>query len=707
MYKRLYGIIGVFITVVSYAQTTDTLKKKTEDIAMDFNLNAAVIKADMPVVKSKNGALIYTIPKILKESTATNALDILKEVPGITANAGRIELIGSPSLKIIINGKMSTMTLEQLSMLLKSTPASRVENVEIMYVAPAKYNFNGSVINVVLSRPKENNSKLMGESGLEYGQYKYPRGRVYTNLQYANKGLNVDFLLNINGTKTYSGEDMFAIHHYKGKAISIDQTQRRTSKGYGLTGRIGADYVFSDKSSLSLAYYYNPTNNKSSGEARTLFEGAGTVRNKSRTDLEGETDLHDISLQYERKNGFLAGLSYTYYNGDNSLNYLNRDEKEILTKLYNPTLQTVNKTQVYVSNNKKIKKWSLDYGLNGSYNSSHNRGEYYYHNAPQNNYVDNMKQKEYTGNVYFETSGDIKEKFTLRIGIKGEYYYANNSNAGTLWSKWAIYPTFLLNYKPNKNNILQFSISSNVTYPGYWDLSTQKVPLNAYSYVIGNPDLMPYRTYTARLMYILRSRYIITGFYNYSPDFFTQMPYQKEDELVTIFEIVNFNYQTSFGISLIAPFKAGRVWDAKVNMTGLRQHQKCDKFNSINFDRTSLVGMIHMNNTFKIPSVKSLSLSVNGSFTSSGVIQGLYDLGYFYTISSALKYTFLKDQAVFTLSVNDIFRSSLPNNIEVNTAGQYSLMKKINETQCVKLSFSYRFGKYKKKEYKEVDKSRF
>lgn len=703
-------LLGGAATATMYAQEPDSLKGKNLDTLnsqaeMDLNLQGVVVKAQMPLLKSKDGKLIYSIPKILKESTATNAFEILKEVPGVSGTNDQIELTGARSLRIILNGKISSMTLEQLTQLLKSMPASRVENIEIMYVAPAKYNFNGSIINVVLNQPDVSEGSFMGEAGADYAQYKYPSGEVYTNLLYGSKGWNMDFLLNVNGAKRYSGEDMYALHNFKGDQISVGQSQRRIDKIYGGVTRLGLEYLFPDKSKLSGAYYFNFHKGTGNGDAVTSF-GEPSVKNYSSTPGTSKNGLHNFSLQYERSGGFSLGFDYTYYNGHSDEFYQNSNDTMVLTDLYNPSLQRVSGAEFYVNNSSKMGEWGLDYGLSGRYNNSHNRGEYDYRGTGED-YVEDMRQKEYSANVFLEIGRSFGTKFSLKAGVKVAYFYADNSNAGVLWNKYALYPTLSLHYMASNNHIFQFHVSSDMTYPGYWDLSTRKVFLNAYTYVVGNPDLMPYRTYTAQFIYILKSKYMVVGFYNYSPDYFTQLQYQKEDELANIFETVNFNYRQNYGISLILPFKVGNFWDAKVTLTGVRLHEKNDHFYTIDFNRTGMYGAVQMNNTFKIPSVPGVSFSLNGQFVTSGAIQGLYDLGSIYPISAAVKYNFAKEQATLTLSANDIFNASLPNKIEINTSGQYSRMYKINEARCVKLTFTYQFGNYKKRNYKEVDRSRY
>ena len=73
-------------------------------------------------------------------------------MPGIQDNDGALSLAGTENLTIIMNGKTTTMTTEQLETLLRNTPIDRVEKAEIIYSAPPEMHVRGAVINVVMKR---------------------------------------------------------------------------------------------------------------------------------------------------------------------------------------------------------------------------------------------------------------------------------------------------------------------------------------------------------------------------------------------------------------------------------------------------------------------------------------------------------------------------------------------------------------------------
>ena len=111
------------------------------------------------------------------------------------------------------------------------------------------------------------------------------------------------------------------------------------------------------------------------------------------------------------------------------------------------------------------------------------------------------------------------------------------------------------------------------------------------------------------------------------------------------------------------------------------------------------------NNTFTLSKINpNLSMQMDGYYQSSGV-QGIYNLGKAYNLSAALKWTF-KNNSYLSLKYNDILQHRTPKPIVVDWEGQYS--KRVNKDfSSLVLSFAWRFGQYEKKDYKEVDNSRF
>ena len=687
----------------------------------DYQLAEITVKGERPQVKLEGGKLTYDVPQLMKDKTATNAFEIIKDLPGLIERNDNLELVGASRLNIILNGQLTTMSADQLIQLLKTMPASRVEKAEVMYNAPAKYNVKGALLNVVLSKNESETPSWQGETGVDYTQYRHAGGDAHVNLLYTNKGFSIDFLLNGNKRRDVMGEDMLARHTLNSGMTEISQHNRALVHVNRGTDRLGLDYTFADEDKLSLAYYLKGDKVLSDRDAFTSYLDLSKPENKSEsTSLvrdDGHSAIHNIRLQYDGHAGISAGADFTRYHSPSVLDYqdTNTNTNGSRTDMINNTRQDVSRWSVFLNKTHSFASgWGLNYGVHGGYASSKNYSEYLYDQGAgyemDEEALEDNTQKEYIADIFAEVSKSFGERFSATVGLKGEYFksdYASSRENMNLWNEGALFPTVSLSYTFSPRHILQFDISSDKTYPGYWQVSPQVTPLNSYSEVAGNPLLKPYRTYEGQMVYIFRQKYMLVAFCEYTPDYFAQLPYQSDTELKTVFRFENMDYSLEAGLAVIIPFNVGRFWNSRITLRGWRMQEKNDNFHGISYNREAYLGLAHMSNTFNLCDKPNLKMTIDGQYVTPGAIQGIYDLGSMYEISAGLKWTFLNDRASLTLKGDDIFASSIPRTIKINQGNQWSRMRKLNDERCLKLSFVWKFGGYKEREHDSIDTSRF
>ena len=705
----LYNMVEKEITTANVG--TVVLEEK------DYQLAEITVKGERPQVKLEGGKLTYDVPQLMKDKTATNAFEIIKDLPGLIERNDNLELVGASRLNIILNGQLTTMSADQLIQLLKTMPASRVEKAEVMYNAPAKYNVKGALLNVVLSKNESETPSWQGETGVDYTQYRHAGGDAHVNLLYTNKGFSIDFLLNGNKRRDVMGEDMLARHTLNSGMTEISQHNRALVHVNRGTVRLGMDYTFANEDKLSLAYYLKGDKVLSDRDAFTSYLDLSKPENKSEsTSLvrdDGHSAIHNIRLQYDGHAGISAGADFTRYHSPSVLDY--QDTNGSRTDMINNTRQDVSRWSVFLNKTHSFASgWGLNYGVHGGYASSKNYSEYLYDQGAgyemDEEALEDNTQKEYIVDIFAEVSKSFGERFSATVGLKGEYFksdYASSRENMNLWNEGALFPTVSLSYTFSPRHILQFDISSDKTYPGYWQVSPQVTPLNSYSEVAGNPLLKPYRTYEGQMVYIFRQKYMLVAFCEYTPDYFAQLPYLSDTELKTVFRFENMDYSLEAGLAVIIPFNVGRFWNSRITLRGWRMQEKNDNFHGISYNREAYLGLAHMSNTFNLCDKPNLKMTIDGQYVTPGAIQGIYDLGSMYEISAGLKWTFLNDRASLTLKGDDIFASSIPRTIKINQGNQWSRMRKLNDERCLKLSFVWKFGGYKEREHDSIDTSRF
>ena len=707
----LYNMVEKEITTANVG--TVVLEEK------DYQLAEITVKGERPQVKLEGGKLTYPSPQLMKDKTATNAFEIIKDLPGLIERNDNLELVGASRLNIILNGQLTTMSADQLIQLLKTMPASRVEKAEVMYNAPAKYNVKGALLNVVLSKNESETPSWQGETGVDYTQYRHAGGDAHVNLLYTNKGFSIDFLLNGNKRRDVMGEDMLARHTLNSGMTEISQHNRALVHVNRGTVRLGMDYTFANEDKLSLAYYLKGDKVLSDRDAFTSYLDLSKPENKSEsTSLvrdDGHSAIHNIRLQYDGHAGISAGADFTRYHSPSVLDYQDTNTNGSRTDMINNTRQDVSRWSVFLNKTHSFASgWGLNYGVHGGYASSKNYSEYLYDQGAgyemDEEALEDNTQKEYIADIFAEVSKSFGERFSATVGLKGEYFksdYASSRENMNLWNEGALFPTVSLSYTFSPRHILQFDISSDKTYPGYWQVSPQVTPLNSYSEVAGNPLLKPYRTYEGQMVYIFRQKYMLVAFCEYTPDYFAQLPYQSDTELKTVFRFENMDYSLEAGLAVIIPFNVGRFWNSRITLRGWRMQEKNDNFHGISYNREAYLWLAHMSNTFNLCDKPNLKMTIDGQYVTPSAIQGIYDLGSMYEISAGLKWTFLNDRASLTLKGDDIFASSIPRTIKINQGNQWSRMRKLNDERCLKLSFVWKFGGYKEREHDSIDTSRF
>jgi hypothetical protein len=356
-------------------------------------------------------------------------------------------------------------------------------------------------------------------------------------------------------------------------------------------------------------------------------------------------------------------------------------------------------------------KWTWSIGANGGYNKSKTGVNYLFNDS--GTYLEDAglrldnSQTEYTGTFYVETENTVNEKLSFGITLQAEYFVSNYNQNGvktTLWNEWAFFPSATVTWSVSENDMLQLALSSNKKYPSYWAVNPQTTHVNSYMEITGNPLLKPSKKYDGQLIYILNRKYTLLAFATYRPDYFTQIPYQDDENLKIIYQYYNFDYDLTSGLGCVIPFKAGDFFSTELTLYGIRMQQKLSNFHGRSVDREKYVSAVVLNNSFLLSkSNPDLRLQIDGSYQSAA-IQGIYDLGSSYDLSAGLKWTF--GAGTLFLNYNNILRHSAPNPTKIAWDNQYNVRNAI-EQSLVSIVFSWKFSDYKAQKTHTIDSSRF
>ncbi len=673
-----------------------------------YSLPEAMVTGDKPIVKADKGKLIYDLPHIIKDLPVDNVFDAIKELPGVTERDGSFTIAGR-GVKVVIDGKVTNMSSEQLNTLLKSIPASSIANAEVMYSAPARYQVRGAMINITLKKADDSIAPVVGEVG---GKWQYDNRHAFQERAslIVNKGkFSGDILYSHTHGKSFSETGSEAHHSLNdGTVHEIIDASTSESQSHRHNWRVGADYNIGQKHSLSGVY----TGSYAKGTGVYTTTGFHNAVNNALS----VNQMHNGRIDYNTPFGLSAGAEFTIYQapivqifkaipdhvgndvGDGRHAWLDRASSWNDGGFTAHDNQHITRWKAFVSQEHNTKNgWGINYGVN--FNMAKDDSWQKYTGTGELPGDMSAVQRENILNIYAGLNKSFGDKLMMDVSLAGERYESE------VWKKWDIYPNAVLLYTPNKDNLFQLVVNGNRDYPEYWAVkSATNISSGGYSEIIGNPDLSPASSWFAQFIYLFKNKYMLAAWFGHTDDYFVQTQYLDPNRLKSIFKWVNFDYQQTAGLQLAIPFKAGQWLDSRLTVTGQYQHEKDSDFYDMSFDRHKVYLYVILNNSFTISRKPHLIMNVNGSYNTAA-IQGLYDLPQSGNLDMSLTWRFLKEKANLTVGCYDVLETQGIS--PYMNYGKQVVYNHYPSYREFKLTFSYRFGAYKDKERKEVDTSRF
>ncbi len=660
------------------AQTADSL---------DRNLPEVMVKGERPVVKLERGRLTYNLPLLLERFPADNAFDALAAIPGVSEQNDGV-LFGGRGVTLLINGKPTTLTQEQIIQRLKAMPAGLLAKAEVMLSAPPSMHVRGAAINIV-TKDYSGTRHTSGQIQTTYGQSKYGSGRAGGNLLHIRGKFSLDAGYLFGYGKSYGDVEHTAQHPLGTERVPYRDMTEGESLTRGHDYRLGLEYAFAKNHRISLDY----TGKWSSKDARNTATGTSL----STTDTDIHVRLHNADFNYSLPFGLRLSASYTHYEMPKS------------QQLEGTMLST--ERDLTAKSGQRIGKWmfaadqshSLAHGWGLSYGAKAQLSRQKSHQTTLDK--DGQTMPEATNRVdideriaggYAGFSKQIGEAVSLDAALNVENYHTPR------WNDWRFFPTLNASWAVNEQHMLNLSFASDAMYPSYWSTMSQISYSSPYSEIWGNPLLKPSGNYDLSLMWQLNRKYTFVAFATFVPDFFVQLPYQPADRMAVIMKEVNFAYRRQVGFQASAQFHAGKWLNGNAFAVVQRTHDKCDDFFDLPFDRSKVTAILGGTASARLG--RSNVVFLLNPFFQSDAIQGVYDIERMFSLNATLRWTSTNGHwnlaAKGTNLTNRRFRTR-------SVLGNQNFgMSVCQDWVRGELTLTYAFGNYKQKPVKKVDTSR-
>ena len=675
-YKTLYkpctdGVLG-------------TVRMEADVVA----LQQIKVNGQKQIVKAEKGIFSYNIPLLLQEMPVENAYEALTRIPGVFENHEGLCFAGRPAT-LIINGKPTAMTEEQVVEHLKNMPADMVASAEVIVAAPARYHVQGLAINVV-TKDYVGTHQTSGQIQGVWKQSKYGIGQGKGNLIYSRGNLALDAQYSYTNGKYYAKVEHEAEHPFDQATRHYEEAVENRTDILKHEMRFDADYAFSENHRLGTSY----TGTWEDNQSKNSSTGTGPAFQHGNIHYY----IHNVDVNYRLPFGLKLNASYMNYQNPRSQN-LDGKLYDIPCNLSTHSKQNIGKWLLTADQMHDLRnKWELSYGF--KMQISNNVSYQITEDVDGKEMPSGSSKVDYQERILSPYAGVTKqfnEHLSMDASATVEQYHTPK------WNEWRVYPSLNTMWKVNGKNILNLSANAHSVYPSYWSIMNSVYYSSVYSEIWGNPDLKPSSNYELDLTWQFNQKYMFTFFALFNPDYFVQLPYQPTGRMAVIMKETNYDYSNQYGLQVSATFSAGKWFTGNMFATGYYRKDKSSHFFDLPFDRGGFTEILSATLSAKLLRNQNLRLILN-PFFQSHAIQGVYDIDPAFKLAAQLNWTSRNNQWNVVLSSKNITNCALtPKSVYGN---QNFVMRVLQDYRSVSLTATYKIGNYKARKHEEIDTSR-
>lgn len=647
------------------------------------------------------------------ESKTLTALDMLRKVPMLSLDSEEnIQLNGSGSFRVLVNGKTSTLFARSPKDVFRSMPASSIKRIEVITDPPAKYDAEGigGIINVITHDEPRN-----GYNGSIYLSQSTPDSRYGSGNITAKIG---KFGLSaFGGTSTYTSPGFTSTFERTNQNTGAKTLQRGSGENNGSFNYISGElsYEIDTLNLLSAKFSLNGNDYGSEG-LQTVEElsraGERTQAYERINPSEGHWYNNEIGLDYQhtfkRDKNQLLTLSYKIGNNQNGseadlqfnpiLNYIGPSETRTLNDGHS-TEQTMQADYVH-----PFKKHTLEVGAKTILRD--NGSDYYYRNYnPETGAFEEVpalsNEFDYSQDIYAAyTSASLRfDKWGLRLGTRLEQTVvdANFKSSGSVAEQdyLNLIPSLTLTRTLKNMASLRASYTQRIERPGLWYLNPYVNRQNEKVISYGNPNLEAATSHVFSLAHSMfkNSKSLNTtlthSFTNNAIQSYTT--YNPADSVSS----TTFGNIGKFGTTTLSLSGNATLFQKlSLNLNGtLSYNDISGNINGKELQNSGISGYMHSNASYRFE--KNWRASMNlGYYAPQVLLQGRSS-GQFWNGVSVSK-GFLKDEkANISLSVQSPLDKYFTYYNELNDPNFHQRSENRNIRRRISIGFSYKFGKLK------------
>lgn len=676
--KLAHGDYYVVVNYLGYEEhTVDNLqidrRNSHVDVGEIFLESSAHMLEEVTLVNERNPIEFQIDKKVISvsdqmTSASLSAVEVLENVPSIRVDIeGNVSLRGSTGFTVLVDGKPTVLDPSDV---LRQTPASTIENIEIITNPSSRYQPDGTggIINIITKK-----NRMLGLQGLF-------NAKVGTFRSYGG-----DFLLNyrLNKINLYLGGD-----YQTGLQPGDSFSERRTTQD-GTTTVIQADGQSESRREggglrMGLDWDLSPADNL------TLGLRLGSYGRFSSSSLDYYTfqdpasfEQREISLNDGGRSGDYLNMNATYTRSfaregqelmlqfnhslrqseEFSENFLLSEADEINEGTRSTEDGPSHRTEIKVDYTQPLgENHGLETGFQWRSGTSTDITAFYNYDLDSEDFVlapDRSNSTDYFRDIY-ALYGILKGErghFGYQAGIRGEYTFRDvqmdeQTETYTI-QRMDFYPTLHSSYKISEKDQVMASYSRRIDRPRSWYLEPFLTWMDMYNVRSGNPALEPEYIDALEVGYIHareKSQFSLEAYYRIKQNKVERVQeVYSEGVLLHTFQNVGTDY--SLGMEALYNISIARWWELNF-MVDLYDYRIDSEQNGIPYRYNSFNWGTRMNNTFRI--TEFVRLQLDGNYNSATITTQGRDEGY-YAFNAAIRGDLFDRKLSLVLQARDVF----------------------------------------------------
>lgn len=674
-------------------------------------LNSVNIVASKPLIERQIDKTVLNVENSVLAAGNT-ALEILEKAPGVSVDKdGNVSLRGKAGVTVMIDGKPTYLSSDQLANLLRSTEGNAIQSIELITNPSAKYDAagNSGIINIKLKKNRNYGTNGSVTAGAGYGRYYKTNDGI--SLNHREKKFNAFGEFNYGKQKRFHDLNIDRVNN-----TATDQTFfRQTSSQVGLREnynyKAGVDYFINDKNTVGVAVNgYRSTGDNNKTRVLTLigskplqtdssvvannpnqFKYSGITYNMN---YKGTIDTAGQEISADADYSRYSGLQNTEYNnvylnaaGQPSRDpYIFRNRTPSLVKIF------AGKVDYTLPINKKMK---LETGLKSSKVSTDNVSSF-------ENFLNNNWQSDLTRSDHFIYDENINAGYvnlnreftglTVQLGLRAEQ---TNSKGNSVPKQqisdrhyFDLFPSIFVNRVLSKNHEVGFSYSRRIDRPDYEDLNPFVFFVDLYTYSMGNPYLNPQYTNSFEISYSYKKTINATLGYSHTSNAISRVLVSDTVKKTLFISSQNLAEKKSYSLNINSPLTLFKWWKTNNNLTIFYNEFSTPNLLGVPYKGGKTAFNFNSNQTITLNSTTNFELS---GFYRSAQVDGTLAVKPIYGIDLGVSKSFMEKKLNIKLAANDVFNLQKFRITSALPSQTYSVNEK-SETRVFRLTCSYKFG---------------